>query len=281
MSKPTSCRWTAGLAPIDGAGNIYANVLEAFLAIMPPAAQAHLEVAREAGRLLARSIVCADRVIDGDLTYGSFGENVLAAQICQLDAVRLLQRLVPADHEFWSAFASRLRELADACLAELADTERDVAAAERIALGKNAVARLAASLACVLGGTAEPLAELDRAVVELIAAVQALDDAADWRADLARGQLSLVTARIWMQLGRDATGTAVDVFVYRVALPEVLHAGRTALENAMTMPALRGSAAWTRMTGKIAHAYDHAIAVLPFREARPDRSSGAIEEAAQ
>ena len=54
MNKPTSCRWTAGVAPIDGAGNIYANVLEAFLAIMPPAAQAHLEVAREAGRLLAR-----------------------------------------------------------------------------------------------------------------------------------------------------------------------------------------------------------------------------------
>jgi hypothetical protein len=258
-----SCRWTAGIAPIDGAGNIYANVLEAFLAIMPRAAQVHLDVAREAGRLLARSIVCADRVIDGDLTYGSFGENVLAAQICQLEAVRLLHRLVPADHEFWFAFASRLRELADACLAELADTERDVAAAERIALGKNAVARLAASLACALGGTTEPFAELDRAVVDLIVAVQALDDAADWRADLARGQLSLVTARIWVQLGHDATGTAVDAFVYRVALPEVLRAGRAALADAMALPALQGSAGWNRMTSKIAHAYDHAIAVLP------------------
>ncbi len=265
-----TCRWTAGIEPIDGAGNIYANVLETFLAIMPPAAQAHLEVAREAGRLLARSIVCADRIIDGDLTHGSFGENVLAAQICQLDAARLLHRLVPADHEFWSAFASRLREFADACMAELAGTERDVAAADRIALGKNTVARLAASLACALGGTDEPLAELDRAVVDLIGAVQALDDAADWRVDLARGQLSLVTARIWTHLGRDATGPAVAAYVYRVAVPEVLGAGRSALADAMTLPALQGSAGWTRLTRRIAHGYDHALAVLP-REVPAER----------
>lgn len=263
-----TCRWTAGIEPIDGAGNIYANVLETFLAIMPPAAQAHLDEAREAGRLLARSIVCADRIIDGDLTHGGFGENVLAAQICQLEAVRLLHRMVPADHEFWSAFGGRLREFADACMAEIAGVERDVAAAERISLGKNAVARLAASLACALGGTTEPLPELDRAVVDLIVAVQTLDDAADWRADLGRDHLSLVTARIWTQLGREATRTAVDAFVYRDVLPDVLRAGRAALADAMTLPALQGSAGWKRMTSRIAHAYDHALAVIPAREAR-------------
>jgi len=271
-----TCRWIAGIAPVDGTGNIYANVIETFLAIMPRAAQVHLEAAREAGRLLARSIVCADRIIDGDLTHGSFGENVLAAQICQLDAARLLHRLVPADHEFWSAFASRLREFADACMAELAGAERDVAAAEQIALGKNAVARLAASLACALGGTAEPLAELDRAVVDLIIAVQALDDMADWRADLTRGQLSLVTARIWMQLGRDATGPAVEAFVYRVAAPDILRAGRAALGDAMTLPVLQGSAGWARMTSRIARAYDHALAVLPFRDTPAEHSLAVV-----
>jgi len=268
-------RWTAGQAPINGAGNVYANVLETFFAIMPPVPPAHVAAAREAGRLFARSIVCADRIIDGDLAHGSFGENVLAAQVCQLEGVRLLQPLVPPEHPFWSALASRLREFADACMAELSATDHDVAAAERISLGKNAVARLAAPLACALGGTEAPLAELDRGIVDLIVAVQALDDAIDWRTDLRRGQVSLVTARIWEQLGRDAAGPQVDALVHRVVLREVLATGRAALADALALPVLQGSAGWTQLTGRIAHGYDHALAVLAFRETPPERSAGA------
>lgn len=256
-------RWTAGVDPVHGAGNIYANLIDTFAAVLPRASAAAAATAREACRLLARSVVCADRVIDGDVAGPAQAERVLAAQVCQLEGLRLLHGLVAPEHPFWDALSQRLREFADACLEE-ATSAGDVplTVVERIALGKNALARITAPLSCAIGGDAALLEPLDRAVEGLIVAVQSLDDALDWRDDLAGRRLSLITGRIWLQLGPAAAIDDIQRFVHGTAMREVLEQGRGALSDVMALPALRPSEGWLALTGRIAERYDGILAML-------------------
>jgi hypothetical protein len=258
-------RWTAGIDPIDGAGNIYANLIETFVAVLPGASADATAIAREACRLLARSVVCADKIVDHDVVGLEQAENVLAAQVCQLEGLRLLQALVPPDHAFWRSLVERLREFADACLEEAATRGQfvaDVATAERIAFGKNALARIMAPLACALGRDVDLVEPFDRAVVDLIVAVQALDDAIDWRDDLAACRVSLITARIWSELGSAATIDEARRHVHARALREVLGQGRKALDDAMSIAELRRSDSWLRLTRRIAIGYDRVLVML-------------------
>lgn len=258
-------RWTAGVAPQNGAGNIYANLVDAFVAVCPGIVPEHLEAAREACRLLARSIVCADRVIDADVTGLAQAEKVLAAQVCQLEGVRLLQLIVPATDPFWGELAARLREFADASFADAAAHDQaviDLSSADRIALGKNALARIVAPLACVLGGEPGLKASFDRAIVHLIVAVQALDDALDWRSDFKAHRLSLVTARVWTSLGKDVDADHAELFVHDVVLRDVLTRGHAALLEARAIPELRSSELWMNLTGKILAGYDSVLEMV-------------------
>jgi hypothetical protein len=258
-------RWTAGVAPVNGAGNIYANLLEAFVAAFPVVRVEHVAAAREACRLLARSIVCADRVVDADVAGLAQAENVLAAQVCQLEGIRLLQLIVPPTHPFWAELAARLREFADASFADAAAHDQaviDLPNADRIALGKNALARIVAPLACVLGGEPGLQASFDSAIVHLIVAVQALDDALDWRSDFGAHRLSLVTARIWSSLGKDVDAARAELFVHDVALRDVLTRGHAALLEARAIPELRSSELWMSITGKILTGYDSVLDIL-------------------
>jgi hypothetical protein len=259
-------RWTAGVDPIDGAGNIYANLVDTFVAVLPDVSAADTATAREACRLLARSIVCTDKIVDGDVSGLAQAENVLAAQVCQLEGTRLLQTLVAPDHLFWGMFVQRLREFADACMDEASARGQflvELATAERIAFGKNALARITGPLACVLGGDVDLVEPFDRAVMDLIVAVQALDDAIDWRDDLAAQRLSLITTRIWSQLGDRASIDVVQRYVHGAALREVLGQGRQALSDAMEIPSLQASGSWLRLTGRIAASYDRILVMLP------------------
>lgn len=259
------CRWAEGLEPVTGAGNVYVNVLDAVVSILPVVSAPALATAREATRLLARSIVCADRVIDRDAAPAALRESMLAAQVCQLEATRLLQTIVPLDHPFWTDLVARVREFADACVDEGASGARsgiDEVAAERIAIGKNAVARLVAPMVCVLGGTMAPAAQLDSTITDLIITVQALDDAVDWRVDLVAGRLSLITARIWLRLGELAPINEIQRYVHDQAMPEVLSRGRNALSRAIATPLLQGSEPWQQFTGQIVNAYERVLAMF-------------------
>jgi hypothetical protein len=259
-------RWTAGRQPINGAGNIYANLIDAFAAATPAVSEASLETAREVARLLARSIVCADRVIDGDVSRTDQVENVLAAQICQLEAVRLLQVLVAPAHRLWAEIAHRLREFAEACAAEAnARTHRalPIADVERIALGKNALARITGPLTCAIAGDEQLAAVFDRAISDLIITVQALDDAMDWRSDLAAQRISLITARVWSRYEATAPAEEVTAYVHRHAIREVLQQGESALASATGIPELRASPIWLTLTARIADGYRKIFEVLP------------------
>lgn len=259
-------RWTAGRQPVNGAGNIYANLVDAFAAALPAVSEASLATAREVARLIARSIVCADRVIDGDVTRADQVENVLAAQICQLDAVRLLQSLIAPAHPLWSEIARRLREFADACVAETAAQEHPaipVAEVERIALGKNALARITGPLTCAIARDERLAPAFDQAIADLIIAVQALDDAMDWRSDLAARRISLITVRTWARYEVTAPLDEVAAYVHGQAIREVLQQGEAALHDAMNIPELRASSIWLTLTGRIASGYRTIFEILP------------------
>lgn len=261
-------RWTAGRQPVNGAGNIYANLIDTFAAVLPTVSEASLATAREVARLLARSIVCADRVIDGDVSPADQVENVLAAQICQFDAVRLLQTLVAPVHRLWAEIALRLREFAEACSAEAAARTRPalpIADVERIALGKNALARITGPLTCAIAGDERLSAVFARAISDLIVAVQALDDAMDWRSDLAAQRLSLITARVWSQYEVTAPADEVAAYVHRQAIREVLQQGESALCDAIGLPELRSSQSWLALTGRIEDGYRKIFEILPRR----------------
>ena len=244
---------------------MYADVFDAFVALFPGVSAPAFATSREAVRLLARSIVCVDRVIDRDVSPAAQTENVLAAQICQLEASCLLQAVVPLDHPFWADLVARVREFAESCVEEAVSVEWsrfEDAVAERIAIGKNAVARVVGPLACALGGTMASAAQFDRAITNLIVAVQSLDDAIDWRDDLAAGRLSLVSARIWSRLDRCTPADEVRSYVLGRVMPQVLACGREALASAIATPVLQSSSSWLQLTGKIADGYDHALAVF-------------------
>lgn len=261
-------RWTAGRQPVNGAGNIYANLIDTFASLLPTVSEASLATAREVARLLARSIVCADRVIDGDVSRAGQVENVLAAQICQLDAVRLLQALVEPAHPLWAEIARRLREFAEACAAEAVARERPalpLADVEHIALGKNALARITGPLTCAIAGDERLAAVFDRAISYLIVTVQALDDAMDWRSDLAAQRISLITARVWSRYEVTAHADEVAAYVHRQAIREVLQQGESALRDAIGIPELRASPSWLALTGRIADGYGKIFDILPRR----------------
>jgi len=259
-------RWTAGRQPVNGAGNIYANLIDTFAAALPGVPETKVTVAREVARLLARSIVCADRVIDGDVSRTDQVNNVLAAQICQLDATLLLQTLVPPPHSLWAEIARRLREFADACATEAEANARaalPLREVERIALGKNALARITGPLTCAIAGSEELAVPFDRATADLIVTVQALDDAMDWRIDLSAHRISLITARVWSRYDADTPMDEIASYVHRHAMREVLLEGEAALSDAIAIPELRASSSWLALTGRIADGYRNVLAALP------------------
>jgi hypothetical protein len=103
--------------------------------------------------------------------------------------------------------------------------------------------------------------ELDHAIERLIVGVQILDDAVDWRADLANEQLSLVTARIHGRFPQAGEPAEVEAFVRGEVLHDLLVEGREAVVTARATASLQKSASWLVVTGKILAGYDDVLAI--------------------
>jgi hypothetical protein len=206
-------------------GNVYARLIWTLADGFPGIAEADVTELAEVARLLARAVVLADRIADGDAPDTRI-HDAMAAHACQVEGLARLARLVPGDHELWDTLRALVDEHARATLREHAPggPSRDLTAVIDLAIGKNALARACPHALAALGGDDAHLAALDLAVRELCIAVQALDDARDWREDAAAGRPSLVLAQPVRGIAEAIAG-AIDLARDRLRAAAVLTAG--------------------------------------------------------
>jgi hypothetical protein len=256
-------------------GNVYCRILWALADLFPALAPAVLDQLLESGRLLARSVVCLDRVIDGDCDEPARAFDALAGHVCQFEGLRLLAGIIPPESGFWPRFHDAEREFAHACLQEhrlrsdeSAWASAGEAAGIAIAVGKNALARAGGAALCEVAGRPDAAAEIDRAIRHLVIAVQALDDARDWRQDVAAGAPSLLVLRLRASTPSGAAGLRGDDAAIRRRLVEeghlahVLRLGHRHAQFARTYPAVRASARWRGEIDRLLAGYDGVLAML-------------------
>ena len=102
----------------DDETKVYDGYPYLFLNAFPALAPSDVRSLALAGRLLARSIVVYDNVMDGRALDHPTTTDALRAQALQFEAYHLLYQLFPPDTAFWRRFRNYLIEYANACLQE-------------------------------------------------------------------------------------------------------------------------------------------------------------------
>ncbi len=262
--------WLARASDGPHTGNVYCQLIDAIAELAPQAPADRLADLREAGRLLARSVVRIDQIVDGDADSDTQANEALTAQICLLQALGVLHRMFPPERRFWAELARLMRIYSSGSLHEHEFRTRkrpwstlDPIEAVRLTLQKNALAQAAIFGICELRGdyaTAEPLVA---AVKDFTVAAQCIDDANDWRHDYRSRTPSLVTAHLGAFLDSADTALAMKHATAAVLTRGLLHAvlerGHAHVRRASSALVLADSPSWRLLTGSLEMAYRRVL----------------------
>lgn len=184
------------------ADNIFAYY---FLDAFPALPAGSLDIISLGGAYLAAAIVGADPIFDrAELTCDrTLSERVIRSHVLQFEAVLSLGRVFPPDSAFWNDYRRLYGEYIASIIAERAIARGsqplshfDFPLAERVAIGKSALSRLAISALAALTGQGETAQRLDRSLKHYLFARQLYDDLRDWKEDLSARLPSLVLSAV-------------------------------------------------------------------------------------
>lgn len=264
--------WIAGRRWSElGNGSVYMKVTAALVTeVGKKLSPASIDALIAAGRLLLGSVLRVDEIVDEQPRDVTLASRVFGALAGQFEATRKLSELFAESSPFWAHMRQRLVDLAQAQIreqeyrsGERSWSDADESVARSLAVGKNAVMFVASAALCELAGASDRLAEIDEAITDFIIAVQIIDDALDWRTDLARGVPTLV---LWRAAGEPEVQRAL---LEGGALHDALQEGHAAIERAQDAPVFAANAVWRDLCEAIRNAYANVLEVYAMPSPRP------------